>query len=165
MTDPSTQPGWLDYKAAWALAGSATSAAPLQRLLQQVQPFEDCLGGLVDAPLKADLAALVRTRAAHRKAAVAPPRGEPPGPDYAAELRASTAALDRSHRVLVRLRALGWTDPWIETGLAPHAALLMEVVAAQAARVELDQGRATAQVLEARALVARVGPSLPSADR
>jgi hypothetical protein len=160
MTDVSGQQGWKDYKAAWELAGSATSAAPLDRLLQQVQPFEDCLGSLVDAPLKADLAALVRTRAAHRKTAVAPPRGEPPGPDYAAELLESTEELERSLRVIERLRQLGWKDPWIETGLARHAAFVMEVVGDQADRLELDQGRATAQVLGARALLARARPSL-----
>jgi hypothetical protein len=165
MTDPTRQQGWLDYKAAWELAGNATSGGPLYRLIQQVQPFEDCLGSLVDAPLKADLAALVRTRAEHRYTAVAPARDEPPGPDYAAELRESMADLERALRVIERLRLLGWKDPWIETGLARHAAYVVEVVVSEADRVELAQGRTTAQVLEARALVAKVAPSLPGADR
>jgi hypothetical protein len=161
MIDPSAQQGWRDYKATWELAGNATSGPPLYRLIQQVQPFEGCLDGLVDAPLKADLAALVRTRAKHRYTAVAPARDEPPGPDHAAELRELTADLERSLRVIERLRQLGWKDPWIETGLARHAAFILEVVASEAERVELVEGRATDQVLEARALIARVRPGLP----
>jgi hypothetical protein len=157
--------GWQHYRQAWQRAGEARDPGSLQQVVQGLPQLEAELKGLVDEPLRQDLLAMVRTRAADRRAAVAPPRGDLPGPDRAAEVRQVSAQLEQAHRALQGLRRLGWKDPWIEERLARYAAFLASVVEAQAGQLELEEGKATDLTRSARQLVERVAPTLPPIPR
>jgi hypothetical protein len=167
MTDSTRQQWWNDYKAGWELAGTfkEEGEAAIQSWLMQAPTRWSTRDAQIDDDLLRDLELLVQVRAANRRMVLNPGRGDRVGPDYATELRGSTEDLERSLRVIERLRELGWKDPWIETGLARYAAFLMEVVEARADRLEMDQGRATPQVLGARALLAHAGSSLRRPSR
>jgi hypothetical protein len=160
VTDPTKQQGWRAYKAAWELAGNAMSEAALQELLVQTPRRWSELDALIDERLQDDLEMLVRIRAANRRMALNPGRGDRVATDPAGELLDSMEHLERTCRVVLRLRTLRWQDPWIEQVLAADAAFLVQVVGDQADQVERRAGRATDLVLKARDMLARAGSIL-----
>jgi hypothetical protein len=162
---PWESPPWESFRAAWEAARSATDEAVLDDLLDRLPALESGLAGLLTPALASRLCGALEMRTEGRRAAIHPPRGKPPRPDWPARLRAGITNLEREHAALQELRRLGWRDPWIEGSLAPDVAFLAAGVAAEADVVEREVRGQRKLVGEARSLIERLRPSLPPLPR